>query len=186
MNEATAYLAVRTHFSARRRRSARRLELLKLERERRRMEFVRRQERERLMFVLTIAIVCCNLANERVVWTVTRSSHWWEDVVCGSFSSEQWLENFRMSRTTFHYLCDELRSMIEKEDTRLRKAVPTDKRVALTLWFFATGADYRTIAHLFGVSKSTISLVVKDVSSAILKLLPRYIHFPTEGGGRRV
>ena len=158
--EATAFHAVRTYFSERRRRSVRRFELMKMERERRQREFLRKKQRERLMFVtmISIALVSCNLASERAVWTLQRSSHWWEDVVCGSFSSEQWLENFRMSRSTFQYLCDELRSMTEREDTRLRKAVPTEKRVALTLWFFATGADYRTIAHLFGVSKSTVSL----------------------------
>ena len=44
----------------------------------------------------------------------------------------------------------------------------------------ATGANYRTISHLFGVSKSTVCLVLKDVCSAIVKfLLPRYIQFPT-------
>ena len=63
--------------------------------------------------------------------------------------------------------------MIERQDTRLRKAIPTEKRVAITLWFYATGADYRTIGHFFGVSKSTVSLVVKNVSSAILELLPQ-------------
>ena len=183
MNEAAAFYAVRAYFSARSRRSVRRLEMMKLERERRRREFLRRKERERLMFVMMIAIVTSNLASERTVWTVTRSSRWWEDVVCGSFTSEQWLENFRMSRSTFQYLCDKVRSMI---DTRLRKAVPTDKRVAITLWFFATGADYRTIAHLFGVSKSTVSLVVKNVSSAILELLPQYIHMPTGDALREV
>ena len=73
-----------------------------------------------------------------------------------------------MSTSTFQYLCNELRSTIERQDTKLRKAEPTDKRVALTLWFLATGADYRTIAHLFGVSKSAVSLVVRDLSSAIL------------------
>ena len=30
-------------------------------------------------------------------------------------------------------------------------------------------ADYHTISHLFGVSKSTVSLVSKDVCSAIVK-----------------
>ena len=84
-----------------------------------------------------------------------------------------------MSQNTFQYLCNELQATIERQDTRLRKAVPTDKRVVITLWFLATGADFRTIARLFGVSKSTVSLVVKDVSSAILLLLPRYIRFPT-------
>lgn len=44
----------------------------------------------------------------------------------------------------------------------------------------ATGADYRTIGHLFGVSKSTVCLVLKDMCSAIVKLLlPQYIRFPT-------
>ena len=171
MNEAAA---VRSYFSVRRRRSVRRLKMMKLERKRMQREFLRRKGQEHLMFVLMIAIVSCNLASERAVWTVTRSSRWWEDVVCGSFTSEQWLENFRMSRSTFLYLCDKVQSMIEREDARLRKAVPTDKRVAITLWFFATGSDYRTIAHLFGVSKSTVSLVVNKVSSAILELLSQY------------
>ena len=42
-----------------------------------------------------------------------------------------------------------------------------------------TSADYRTFSHLFGVSKSTVCLVSKDVCSAIVKsLLPRYVRFP--------
>ena len=56
--------------------------------------------------------------------------------------------------------------------------------VALTLWFLATGADYRTISHLFGVSKSTVRLVSKGVCSAcsaiVKSLLPHYIRFPAE------
>ena len=51
------------------------------------------------------------------------------------------------------YLCDELRLSIE---TEMRKAIPTDMCIAMTLWFIATGADYRTIGRLFGVSKSTV------------------------------
>ena len=162
MNEATAYHAVRAYFSARRRRSVRRLEMMKLERKRRRREFLRRKECECLMYVMMIAIVSCNLASERVVWTLTRSSEWWEDVVCKSFTSEQWLENFRMLKGTFQYLYDKVRSMIEREDTTPRKAMPTEKRVDITLWFHVTGVDYRTIGHLFGVSKSTVSLVIKN------------------------
>jgi hypothetical protein len=62
----------------------------------------------------------------------------------------------------------------------MRKAIPTDQRVALTLWFLATGADYRTVGHLFGVSKSTVCVVTKQVCSAIVKrLLPEYVKLPT-------
>ena len=61
----------------------------------------------------------------------------------------------------------------------MRKAIPTEKRVALTLWFLATGADYRTISHLFGVSKSTVCVVTKQVCSSIVEcLLPKYVKIP--------
>ena len=75
------------------------------------------------------------------------------------------LENFNMSQSTFAYLCDELRSSIEKNNTAMRKAIPADIRAALTLWFLATGADYRTTGYLFGISKSTVCLVSSDVCS---------------------
>ena len=81
-----------------------------------------------------------------------------------------------MSQATFVYVCDELRSTIEKADTDMRKAIPVEKRVALTLWYLATNADYRTIGHLFGVSKPTVCVVTKEVCNAIVKVLqPRYI-----------
>ena len=72
------------------------------------------------------------------------------------FGPEDWLKNFRMSHSTFLYLCDELKCTIEKQDTMMRKAIVTEKRLGITLWFLSTGADYRTIGHLFGVSKSTV------------------------------
>ena len=61
----------------------------------------------------------------------------------------------------------------------MRKAVSTDKRIAITLCFLSTGADYRTIGHLFGVSKSTVCVVTKKVCAAIVDhLLPEYIKIP--------
>ena len=50
----------------------------------------------------------------------------------------------------------------------MTKAIPVEQRVALTLWFLSTNADYRTIGHLFGVSKSTVCIVTKEVCSAIV------------------
>ena len=60
----------------------------------------------------------------------------------------------------------------------MRRAIPVEQRVALTVWFLSTGADYRTIGHLFGVSKSTVCVVTKQVYATIVKiLLPKYIRF---------
>jgi hypothetical protein len=102
----------------------------------------------------------------------------WEQVVNSTFTQQDWLENFCMSRSTFLYHCDVLWSGIEKQNTIMRRAVSTEKRVALT-WFLATGADYRTIAHLFGVSKSTICVVTKVCAVIVEHLLPEYVKIPT-------
>ena len=115
----------------------------------------------------------------RSLWTKERSSYWWDHIVSQTFSPRDWLDNFRMSQATFVYACDELWSTIEKADTDMRKAIPVEKRVALTLWYLAINADYRTIGHLFGVSKATVCVVTKEVCTAIVNvLLPRYIQVP--------
>ena len=58
----------------------------------------------------------------------------------------------------------------------MRRAVTTERRVAIMLQFLATGADYRTIGHLFGVSKSTVCVVTEEVYVVIVEhLLPDYI-----------
>ncbi|KAM9364221.1 uncharacterized protein KZ484_010498 isoform 2-T4 [Pholidichthys leucotaenia] len=115
------------------------------------------------------------------VWTENRSSHWWEDVV-PSFSTQQWLQNFRMSEDTFTYLCQKLRPCMELHDTTFRLCVPLRKRVAIALWKHATGSEYRTIGHLFGVSITTVCRCVQDFCAAAESLLvPELLHLPDEG-----
>lgn len=48
---------------------------------------------------------------------------------------------------------------------------PLMKRVAIALWKTATGSEYRMIAHLFVVSRTTICKYVQDFSDAAETLL---------------
>ena len=148
---------------------------------RRRMIFARKQAQERLYYVMMMSMLALNLSSPaRSIWMRERSSYWWNNIVSQTFSAGDWLDNFRMFQATFIYVCNELRSSIEKTDTEMRKAIPVEQRVALTLWFLATNTDYRTIGHLFGVSKSTVCVITKEVCAAIVKvLLPKYIQLPS-------
>ena len=132
-------------------------------------------------FVLLMSLVAFNVSfPARSIWMKERSSYWWNHIVSQTFSAGDWLDNFRMSQATFIYVCNKLRSAIEKNDTEMRNAVPVEQRVALTLWFLATNADYRTIGHLFGVSKPTVCVITKEVCAAIAKvLLPKYVRVPS-------
>ena len=51
--------------------------------------------------------------------------------------------------------------------------------MAITLWRLGTNDSYKTVGHLFGVSHSSVCLIVKEVCQAIVnKLLPIYIRIP--------
>ncbi|KAM9425660.1 uncharacterized protein KZ484_011775 [Pholidichthys leucotaenia] len=130
---------------------------------------------------MSLAALLQNTRCRPWAWTVNRSSHWWEDVV-PSFSSQQWLQNFRMSKDSFTYLCHKLRPCMERQDTTFRLCVPLRKRVAIALWKLATGSEYRSIGHLFGVSITTVCSCVQDFCAAAESLLvPELLHFPDEG-----
>lgn len=149
---------------------------------RRRQAFAQKQMLERLMFVTILTsrpLLRLLFPPVRSLWVRPRSGHWWEHVA-SNFTTPVWLENFRLSRATFNYICDELRAYVRKVDTLMRKAICVERRVAIVLWFLSTGSDFRTVGHLFGVSKSTVCLVVKEVCSCIVTvLLPKYICMPS-------
>ena len=76
-------------------------------------------------------------------------------------------------------LCTRLRPSIQRHDTQLRHSICVEHRVAITLWCLATCGEYRTIAHLFGVARCTVCIVVHDTCKAIVDfLLKTYIKFP--------
>ena len=73
-----------------------------------------------------------------------------------------------MNRETFVYICGQLRSRIQRVNTRMRQAISVEKRLAVTLWCLATPAEYRTIGHLFGIARSTVCRIVHETCKAIV------------------
>ena len=105
----------------------------------------------------------------------TERNIWWNRIVNQCLNPNDWLENFCMSESTFKYICDELKPAMERKDTTMRRAIPVKQRVGIALWRLSTNSDYQTIAHLFGVSRSTVCVIVHDVCNAIVQLLlPKY------------
>uniref|UniRef100_A0A672HPZ2 DDE Tnp4 domain-containing protein n=1 Tax=Salarias fasciatus TaxID=181472 RepID=A0A672HPZ2_SALFA len=105
-----------------------------------------------------------------VVWSHIRTAQWWDEIV-PSFSTEQWMQNFRLSEDTFNSLCHKMRPFMERQDTAFRLCVPLRKRLAIALWKLATGSEYRCIEHLFGVSKSVVCQCVQEFCGTAEKVL---------------
>ena len=71
-----------------------------------------------------------------------------------------WLENFRMSKTSFEELVDILRSYLEKQVTRMRKPISTECQIASFSYYISDEARYCKTANTFGISRSLVSLII--------------------------
>ena len=58
-----------------------------------------------------------------------RSDDWWKVIIGKNFKEEDWLKNFRVSKRTFLFLCEELHPFLHKKDSKLREAIPVNKRM---------------------------------------------------------
>lgn len=84
-----------------------------------------------------------------------------------------------MNRASFNLLCSHLKAW-KKEDTSYRQAITLEKRVAIALYALGSSAEYRSIANLFGVGKSTVCIIVKEFCMRVwIDLQPSYLnHLP--------
>lgn len=110
---------------------------------------------------------------ERRFWARPRSTEWWDHTVLETWDDHQWLQNFRMRKSTFLELCSRLAPALQRQKTRMRVPLSVEKRVAIALWKLATSVCYRDVGNQFGVGRSTAGSVVLEVCRAIQKVLMR-------------
>ncbi|KAJ4821035.1 nuclease [Rhynchospora pubera] len=119
--------------------------------------------------------------HHRRLWVKDRSKAWWDKCNSPDFPEHEFRAAFRMGRATFDMICDELRSVVAREDTMLRAAIPVQQRVAVCIWRLATGEPLRLVSKRFGLGISTCHKLVLEVCSAIKTvLMPKFLQWPTE------
>ena len=114
----------------------------------------------------------------RTIWSKPKSLDWYTNIVA-NMSSKEFMEHFRVSRSTFNFLVEKLRPALQKMDTNMRPAIEVERRVAMSLHFLASCEEYRVLGSLFGSGTSTCNDIVKEFVQAVnTVLLKEYISFP--------
>lgn len=125
--------------------------------------------------------------HQRRLWVKDRSTDWWDRYNSPDMPEAEFKRAFRMSRATFEFLCKELGSAVQKEDTMLRAAIPVDKRVAVCIWRLATGEPLRVVSKRFGLGISTCHKLVLEVCTAIKSLLmPKTVQWPDQTNSQAI
>ena len=114
----------------------------------------------------------------RSAWSFSKSGYWWSEVV-PKMNDKQFKDNFRLCKSTFKRILDQVSPYLEKQDTVLRSAITSDKRLACALYTLGSTSELRTIAHLFGIGKSTAAEILHEFCSVMVELFfHRLIQFP--------
>ena len=65
----------------------------------------------------------------RVTWTRERSLQWWSSVSRSVVDNSWWINNLRMSQSTFMYICWQVAPYISKHATVMKEPVELERRV---------------------------------------------------------
>ena len=109
-----------------------------------------------------------------------RTSQWWINLYDGSLPESTWQESLGMTKDNFMALCDELRPFIHRERSTFRKPITVEARVAMTLHYLvAEGGGLGFTAAKFGIAKSTLCIIIREVCQYIkTELAPKHIQLP--------
>lgn len=118
---------------------------------------------------------------QRRLWVKDRSKAWWEQYGSDDCPDEEFRKAFRMTKSTFDFICNELDSAVTKKDTMLRLAIPVRQRVAVCIYRLASGEPLRLVSKRFGLGISTCHKLVLEVCAAIKRvLMPKFLQWPEE------
>ncbi|XP_035677956.1 protein ANTAGONIST OF LIKE HETEROCHROMATIN PROTEIN 1-like [Branchiostoma floridae] len=115
---------------------------------------------------------------DRHIGAYPRSSEWWQAIAIETFDDAQWYKRFRMRRNTFALILNDVNDVLRRTDTHMRTAITAEKRLAIGVYWLASGDLMRTVGDLFGVSEGSVSNIVYEVCNAIVDNLGRYLSFP--------
>ena len=106
-----------------------------------------------------------------------------EKIVNNEVPESDWKENFCLLSSSFKELCNKLKLYLQKKSTRMRAPISVETQVASFLYYISDEGRYRRTANLFGVSRTSVSLLFQRVFYLIAKYPSSdYIKVPKSPG----
>lgn len=132
----------------------------------------RRQLFIRLTFVALLLTFTRNnttIIRYRTCRRLQRNTGWIEQVL-NTFSEARFKSTFRITRETFWYILSKIQIRLDRQ-TVTEDPISPACRLAICLYRLARGDYFYTISELFGFGRSTVSVIVNEVTQAIIEVL---------------
>ena len=83
----------------------------------------------------------------------------------------EWVENLRMSRSSFFDLVPILWPYLQKQQTKMRNSIEVECQVAFFLYCLSDEGLYRKTANVFDISRTLVSTFIRKVAKIIAEHL---------------
>ena len=101
-----------------------------------------------------------------------------DDFSLSNFTDEELRSRYRFGRESIEFLSELLRDDLER-DTSRNHALSTTVQVLVALRFFASGSFLQVIGDTLGLSKSSVSRIISQVSLALAQKQRNFIKWPS-------
>lgn len=111
-------------------------------------------------------------------WIARRKEHGTSSNFLMELSVEDTVEYrhaLRMSEPSLLFLLDKITPMVQRLDTFMRCALTAKLKLQILLYMIANGTSLCTLAHMFRISKGSISTIIPEVCDAIYEALKDYM-----------
>lgn len=112
-------------------------------------------------------------------WVKPRSTTWFSRFLIEEYDDDRWIEMFRFTKREIFNLASLLSPTLRKQDTKYRYAIPVVIRLACTLFKLSHAATFLICSELFAVGRSTVSVMLREVVTAINIGLRNEIMWPS-------
>lgn len=120
-------------------------------------------------------------------WRKERSIDWWERIVKLHFTEEDFISNFRLSKTSFNFICFRLKKYLCSELNIVREPLTVEKKCAIALYTLSSCAEYRVIANQFGTNKCIVHKCLYAFCEAVVREFSQeYLQMPNETEAEQV
>ena len=120
------------------------------------------------------------LKRKKQEWWVKpgRTDEWWLKMASGEAPVEFWRKNFRLTRTEFEEVVEELRGHTNPDPGSPNyRALSAETKIAIALYYLKDTGSLSMTANAFGFAMCTVSKVIFSVCQAITVVLgPKYFH----------
>lgn len=112
-------------------------------------------------------------------WVKPRSTTWFLKFLIDQYDDGRWVQMFCINKAYVFGLVELLRPQIQKKNTSYQLEIPVLIRVACNLFKLTHGASLLIYSELFAIGKSIVSMLLRDVVSAVNVTLRHELTWPT-------